>query len=67
MKTYFISDGQKFRNNQFKRTSLNADHRNYLRKITKWTCPIWVYFSRIEDDYRILHKPMTIKQLSHHV
>ena len=57
MKTHFISEGQNFRNRKFHKVALDANHRRYLRKITKWTCPIWGYFTLIENDFRLLHKP----------
>jgi len=63
MKTHFISEGQSYRNIRFHRTKLNKTHRAYLRKITKWNCPIWEYFTAIEDDFRLLHKPFANYQL----
>jgi len=58
MKTHFISDGKSYRNRKFHKQPLSRADFRYLRKTTKFVDRIWVYFSQIEDDFRLLHMPM---------
>lgn len=38
---------------------LSPSDKYYLKKTTKFVDKIWVYFSWIEDDFRLLHMPMS--------
>jgi len=58
MKTHYISDGIAFRNARMNKVALTKSEKRYLWKVTNFVDIIWVYFSNIEEDYRLLHKPM---------
>jgi len=57
-RTHFISDGVAYRNQRMSRPALSKADKHYLRKTTKFVDRIWVYFSEIETDFRLLHMPM---------
>jgi len=44
---------------ELKRPALSRADRYYLRKTTSFIDNAWVYFSKIEEDFRLLHQPMT--------
>jgi len=48
MKTFYISEGQTYRNKKFNRTRMNPADRYYLKKTTKYVDKIWIYFSKLE-------------------
>ena len=58
MKTFYIADGISYRNRRMSKVALSASDRYYLRKTTSFIDRVWVYFSKIEDDFRLLHMPM---------
>jgi len=60
MRTHFISDGKAYRNHTFSKLPLSRSDRYYLRKTTSFVDRIWVYFSEIETDFRLLHMPMQV-------
>ncbi len=65
---YYISEGvvyRRYRNGQdlfvpshkYSPIKLTPTDRYYLRKSTTYTDKSWIFFSRIENDFRLLHKP----------
>ncbi len=58
MKTHFISDGVAFRNRKMHKVALSKEDKRYLWKTTKFVDKIWVYFSEIEEDFRLLNMPL---------
>lgn len=61
MRTHFISDGIAYRDasmTKHARRYLSPSDKYYLRKITNFVDRAWVYFSWIEEDFRLLHMPM---------
>ena len=50
----FISDGIAYRNKTFSKVKLTPSQRHYLRKSTTYKDNLWVFFSQIEEDFRIL-------------
>ena len=58
MKTHFISDGVAFRNRKMNKVALSKEDKRYLWKTTNFVDKIWVYFSEIEEDFRLLHMPL---------
>ena len=60
MKTFFISEGKTYRNKRFHNEPLKKETKRYLRKITSYSNDIWIYFSKMENDYRLLHKPFNM-------
>lgn len=48
MKTFYISEGQTYRNVKFNKTRMNPTDRYYLKKVTNYLDSAWVYFSKIE-------------------
>lgn len=57
-RVHFISDGVAFRNRKFSKVALNQADKRYLQKTTRFVDRVWVYFSKWEDDFRLLHMPM---------
>ncbi len=53
----FIADGKCYRNDKFSKPKLSLSDRNYLRKETTYRDNSWQFFSQIENDFRLLHKP----------
>lgn len=58
MRTHFISDGVAYRNRRMNKTALSSADKRYLSKITNFSDKVWIYFSQIEDDFRLLHMPL---------
>ena len=58
MRTHYISDGVAFRNRRMSKPVLSNADKRYLVKATNFVDHIWVYFSGIETDFRLLHMPM---------
>jgi len=58
MKTHFISDGIAYRNRKMHKIALSKEDKRYLWKTTNFLDKIWVYFSEIEQDFRLLHMPL---------
>ena len=61
MRTHFIADGIAYRDasmTKHARRVLHPADRHYLRKVTNFVDRAWVYFSQIEEDFRLLHMPM---------
>jgi len=58
MKTHFISDGVAFRNRKMHNVALSKADKRYLREITNYVDKVWMYFSEIEEDFRLLHMPL---------
>jgi hypothetical protein len=58
MRTHFISDGIAYRNRRMSKPALSKADKRYLWKTTNFVDRIWVYFSEIEEDFRLLHMPM---------
>ena len=48
MKTFYISDGQTYRNRKFHLTRMNPSDVFYMKKTTSYVDKIWVYFSKFE-------------------
>lgn len=49
VKTFYISEGQTYRNDKFKLTRMNPADRYYMRKTTRYVDKIWIYFSQFEN------------------
>jgi len=53
----FISDGKCYRNRKYNKPKLSTKDRKYLTWSTSYKDKCWVYFSQIENDFRLLNKP----------
>lgn len=58
MQTFFISDGVAYRNRRMNKTAISIADKCYLKKITSFSDKVWMYFTKMEDDFRLLHMPM---------
>ena len=58
-KTYFISDGVRYRNSKMHHRALSKKDKRYLSKITRWSDSSWKFFTKIESDFRVLYKPIS--------
>ena len=62
---FFIRQGYVYKQTQrnihpYKRLSpkkLTPSDRYYLRKVTNYKDNSWIFFSQIENDFRLLNKP----------
>jgi len=59
MKTYYISDGTEYKSPRMWRRKLSTKDARYLTWSTSYKDISWTYFSSIEDDFRLLHKPLS--------
>jgi len=57
----FISEGKCYRNRKYNKPKLSTKDRKYLTWSTSYRDKSWIYFSQIEDDFRILHSPYSPK------
>ena len=58
MRTHFISDGVAFRSRKMHKVLLSKADKRYLWKTTNYVDKVWIYFSKIEEDFRLLQMPI---------
>ena len=58
MAIHFISGGVAFRSRKMHKVELSKADKYYFWKTMNYVDKVWVYFSEIEEDFRLLHMPL---------